>query len=252
MRTRSLSPCKRSRPWTKCGAPTSAWATTTARCRLPSSATSWRTPAGELSSGELLLRLTPVAVMQRFCLGLWSGVYKIQNMWEWDASHLPPTWLTFFFFLNLPQNLISFQIHVSCNPVFQLSCAYCLLICLSSRQGHSVHTLPAWNLPRTPGVAPQLPDHDLWHHWHVGGQCLAAGRGNGRRRGHAALPQVTKGDRPSLFSPLPQWDKQQTKLSVCLLFLVSLPPDRTREEPSTSTHAVTHRPSPWCKPEPST
>ena len=39
---------------TKCGGPTSAWATTTAQCRHQSSAISWRTPAGECP--QMILR----------------------------------------------------------------------------------------------------------------------------------------------------------------------------------------------------
>lgn len=51
-RTRSWSPCRRLRRWIKYGGPTSAWVTTTAQCRRPSSATSWRTLAGEWSSDD--------------------------------------------------------------------------------------------------------------------------------------------------------------------------------------------------------
>lgn len=46
-RTRFWSPCRRSHPWTKCGGPTSAWVTTTAPCRHPSSAICWKIQAGE-------------------------------------------------------------------------------------------------------------------------------------------------------------------------------------------------------------
>lgn len=63
-------------------------------------------------------------------------------------------------------------------------------LCLCCSQGDSVYTLPAWGLSRSPGVASQLPDHDLWHHWHAYGKCLLARRGNGCSWSHAALPQV--------------------------------------------------------------
>lgn len=61
---------------------------------------------------------------------------------------------------------------------------------LSCCQGNSVHTLPAWSFSGSPGVPPQLPDHDLWHHRHVSGQRFLAGWRDGCCRGHAALPQV--------------------------------------------------------------
>lgn len=65
---------------------------------------------------------------------------------------------------------------------------------LSCCQGNSVHALSARSLSGSPGVAPQLPDHDLWNHRHVSGQRFLAGRRDGGCGGHAALSQVKTAD----------------------------------------------------------
>lgn len=65
-----------------------------------------------------------------------------------------------------------------------------LHLCWFCPQGDSVHALPTRGLSGSPGVSPQLSDHDLWHHRHASGQRLPARRGHGCCRGHAALPQV--------------------------------------------------------------
>lgn len=149
-------------------------------------------------------------------------------------------------------------------------------------QGDSVHALPARGFSGSPGVAPQLPDHDLWHHRHACGQRLSAWRGNCCRWSHAALPQVLA--RWPTVNPKTSCDSEiyvtqnelQNKILSCVIkhncwntncmfntwvtsqvqafgisYLCWLLTDRTKKGLSTLTHVAILRRLLWCRPEPS-